>query len=158
MATGDLGLDHSHGVAWLAEAAAEDFDAPPPKRKKGEVVTRPDGRVNRLMPVDALLIRGLHNALNVQAALLLARSLGLPWAPLLRAVREYRGEPHRVEFVRGIAGVDFIDDSKGTNVGATVAALEGLGQRSVLIAGGVGKGRISRRWPVPWPCMRAPWS
>lgn len=141
MATGDLGLDHSHGVAWLAEAAAEDFDAPPPKRKKGEVVIRPDGRVNRLMPVDALLIRGLHNALNVQAALLLARSLGLPWAPLLRAVREYRGEPHRVEFVRGIAGVDFIDDSKGTNVGATVAALEGLGQRSVLIAGGVGKGQ-----------------
>jgi len=56
-------------------------------------------------------------------------------------VREYRGEPHRVEFVRGIAGVDFIDDSKGTNVGATVAALEGLGQRSVLIAGGVGKGQ-----------------
>jgi len=97
--------------------------------------------VNRLMPVDALFIRGVHNALNVQAALLLARSLGLAWAPLLRAVREYRGEPHRVEFVRSIAGVDFIDDSKGTNVGAAVAALEGLGQRCVLIAGGVGKGQ-----------------
>jgi len=141
VATGDLGLDHSHGVAWLAEAAAEDFDAPPPKRRKGEVATRADGRVNRLMPVDALFIRGVHNALNVQAALLLARSLGLAWAPLLRAVREYRGEPHRVEFVRSIAGVDFIDDSKGTNVGAAVAALEGLGQRCVLIAGGVGKGQ-----------------
>ncbi|OVZ56669.1 UDP-N-acetylmuramoyl-L-alanine--D-glutamate ligase [Pigmentiphaga sp. NML080357] len=141
VSTGDLGLDHSHGVAWLAEAAADDFEAPPVKRKKGEVVTRPEGRVNRLMPVDALHIRGVHNALNVQAALLLARSLGLPWAPLLRAVSEYRGEPHRVEFLRSIAGVDFIDDSKGTNVGATVAALEGLGQRCVLIAGGVGKGQ-----------------
>ncbi|WP_124079071.1 UDP-N-acetylmuramoyl-L-alanine--D-glutamate ligase [Pigmentiphaga humi] len=139
--TGDLGLDHSHGVAWLAEAAAEDFDMPAPRRKKGEVITRPEGRLNRLMPVDALQIRGLHNALNAQAALLLARSLGLPWGALLRAVREYRGEPHRVEFVRSIAGVDFVDDSKGTNVGATVAALEGLGQRCVLIAGGVGKGQ-----------------
>ncbi|MDX3904973.1 MAG: UDP-N-acetylmuramoyl-L-alanine--D-glutamate ligase [Pigmentiphaga sp.] len=138
---GDLGLDLSHGMAWLAEALAGDVDAPPARRKKGEIATRPEGRINRLMPVDALYIRGTHNALNAQAALLLARSLGLPWAPLLRAVREYRGEPHRVEFVRSIAGVDFIDDSKGTNVGATVAALEGLGQRCVLIAGGVGKGQ-----------------
>ncbi len=139
---GDAGLDHSHGVAWLTEAAVDEFDAPPPaRRKKGEAVVRPNGRVNRLMPVDALQIRGLHNAMNVMAALLLTRSLGLPWAPLLRSVREYRGEPHRVEFLRVIAGVDFIDDSKGTNVGATVAALEGLGQRVVLIAGGVGKGQ-----------------
>ncbi len=141
VSTGDLGLDHSHGVAWLAESAPDDFESPPAKRKKGVPVTRPQGRLNRLMPVDALHIRGMHNALNAQAALLLARSLGLPWAPLLRALGEYRGEPHRVEFVRSIAGVDFYDDSKGTNVGATVAALEGLGQRCVLIAGGVGKGQ-----------------
>jgi len=139
--TGDLGLDNSHGVAWLAEAVGDDFDAPPVRRKKGEVPRRQEGRVNRLMPVDALQIRGLHNALNTQSALLLTRTLGLAWAPLLRAVREYRGEPHRVEFLRTIGGVDFIDDSKGTNVGATVAALEGLGQRCVLIAGGVGKGQ-----------------
>jgi UDP-N-acetylmuramoylalanine--D-glutamate ligase len=56
-------------------------------------------------------------------------------------LRDYGGEPHRTEFVRTIAGVDFVNDSKGTNVGATVAALEGLGQRVVLIAGGLGKGQ-----------------
>ncbi|GAA4342584.1 UDP-N-acetylmuramoyl-L-alanine--D-glutamate ligase [Pigmentiphaga soli] len=139
---GDAGLEQSHGVAWLAAAAADDFDAPPPaRRKKNEPVLRPAGRVTRLMPADALQIRGLHNALNAQAALQLARCLDLPWAGLLRAVREYRGEPHRVEFLRAIGGVEFFDDSKGTNVGATVAALEGLGCRSVLIAGGVGKGQ-----------------
>lgn len=138
---GDMGMDHSHGVAWLAEASWGDFDAEPVKRKKGEPALRVAGRANRLMPADALHIRGMHNALNVQAALLLARSIGLPLVALLHSVRDYRGEPHRVEFLRTIAGVDFIDDSKGTNVGATVAALEGLGQRSVLIAGGVGKGQ-----------------
>jgi UDP-N-acetylmuramoylalanine--D-glutamate ligase len=138
---GDMGMDHSHGVAWLVEAAWGDFDAEPIKRKKGEPALRIAGRPNRLMPVDALRIRGVHNALNVQAALLLARSIGLPLVAMLHSVRDYRGEPHRVEFLRTIAGVDFIDDSKGTNVGATVAALEGLGQRSVLIAGGVGKGQ-----------------
>lgn len=138
---GDMGLDHSHGVAWLAEAAWSEFDAEPVKRKKGEVALRGSGRVNRLMPVDALRIRGLHNALNVQAALLLARCLGLSLVAMLHSVRDYQGEPHRVELLRVIGGVDFIDDSKGTNVGATVAALEGLGQRSVLIAGGVGKGQ-----------------
>ncbi len=91
--------------------------------------------------MDALRLRGLHNALNVQAALLLARSLGLPWAPLLRAAGLYEGEPHRMAFVRNIAGVDFINDSKGTNVGATLAGLDGLSQPVVLIAGGQGKGQ-----------------
>jgi len=60
---------------------------------------------------------------------------------MLRALREYAGEPHRAAFVRTIGGVDYINDSKGTNVGATVAALEGLGQPVVLIAGGQGKGQ-----------------
>ncbi len=140
---GDLGLEGNHGVAWLAEAAFDDFGREPaPRRKKGDPPPlREAGRLNRLMPVDALQIRGLHNALNAQAALLLARSLNLPWAPLLRALREYRGEPHRVEWIRNVAGVDFIDDSKGTNVGATLAALQGLGCRVVLIAGGDGKGQ-----------------
>ncbi len=138
---GDLGMDNSHGVAWLAESADRGFDPEPVKRRKNEAILRIPGRVNRLMPADALQIRGLHNALNAQAALLLARALELPWAHLLRGLRDYRGEPHRVSFIRTIAGVDFIDDSKGTNVGATVAALEGLGQRVVLIAGGVGKGQ-----------------
>src|SRR5690606_31692281 len=63
------------------------------------------------------------------------------WGPLLRALREYRGEPHRLEWVRTLMDIDFIDDSKGTNVGATVAALQGLGRKVVLIAGGDGKGQ-----------------
>ena len=138
---GDMGVDHGHGVAWLAESADRGFDAEPVKRKKHEVIPRMEGRLNRLMPADALQVRGAHNVLNAQAALMLARAIDLSWPSLLRALRAYRGEPHRVEFLRTIVGVDFIDDSKGTNVGATVAALEGLGQRVVLIAGGVGKGQ-----------------
>ena len=141
---GDMGLDDSHGVAWLAAGEADDFEQPTSsgrRRKNAPRPVRSAARVVRSMPVDALLLRGLHNALNVQAALLLARSLGLPWSDLLRAVREYRGEPHRMAFVRSIDGVDFINDSKGTNVGATVAGLEGLGAKAVLIAGGLGKGQ-----------------
>lgn len=138
---GDVGLEADHGVSWLCEAQEEEAE-PAPRRKKQDVLNhRSTGRLNRLMPADALRIRGAHNALNAQAALLLARQAGLSWSGLLHAVRDYAGEPHRVAFVRNVAGVDFIDDSKGTNVGATVAALEGLGQPVVLIAGGVGKGQ-----------------
>ena len=84
---------------------------------------------------------GLHNAANALAALALCRAVGLPLAPLLPALREFRGLPHRVERIAEIDGVSWFDDSKGTNVGATVAALEGLGRRVVLIAGGEGKGQ-----------------
>ncbi len=104
----------------------------------------PEVHVHRLMPVDALLIRGRHNALNALAALALARAIGLPMAPMLHALREYAGEPHRVELIASLAGVEYYDDSKGTNVGATVAALEGLGaegRRLVAILGGDGKGQ-----------------
>jgi len=140
---GDLGLEYSHDVLWLAHAQAQDFDLPsaPSRRRKTAALPlpRPHGRVVRLMPVDALQVRGLHNALNAQAALLLARAAQADWAPMLRALRAYRGEPHRMAFVRTIDAVDFIDDSKGTNVGATVAGLQGLGRPAVLIAGGLGK-------------------
>jgi UDP-N-acetylmuramoylalanine--D-glutamate ligase len=143
---GDMGLEHGHGVAWLVSCEPTEFDdaAPVVRRKKGAVsvpAARPLGRVSRLMPVDALRVRGIHNATNVLAALALARALNLGWGPGLRAAREYEGEPHRAQFVRTVAGVDFIDDSKGTNVGATVAALEGMGRRVILIAGGLGKGQ-----------------
>jgi UDP-N-acetylmuramoylalanine--D-glutamate ligase len=141
---GDMGVENNHGVAWLAASEAVDFDlpAPAPRRKKNEAPPpRQEGRMVRLMPVDALRIRGMHNVMNALAALALARSLGLGWAGMLPALREYRGEPHRTEFVRNVGGVDFFNDSKGTNVGATVAALEGLGQTVVLIAGGLGKGQ-----------------
>jgi UDP-N-acetylmuramoylalanine--D-glutamate ligase len=143
---GDMGLEHGHGVAWLVSCEPTEFDdaAPIVRRKKNAAsvsVPRASGRVSRLMPVDALRVRGIHNATNVLAALALARTLNLGWGPGLRAAREYEGEPHRTQFVRTVGGVDFINDSKGTNVGATVAALEGMGRRVILIAGGLGKGQ-----------------
>lgn len=143
--TGDMGLGLDGGVEWLLASDPQDFDLPlaAPRRRKGDQgpVVRPAGRLNRLMPVEALQIKGRHNALNALAALILARSLGLGWAELLNGLRSYKGEPHRVELVRVIDGVQYLDDSKGTNVGASVAALRGLDQRVWLIAGGLGKGQ-----------------
>ena len=143
----DFGLLNEHGMTWLALAIADEDDQIPGRRKKKDYVA-PPVIVTRLMPADALKIRGQHNAANALAALALCRAIGLPLAPLLHGLREYTGEPHRVELVTTIAGVDYIDDSKGTNVGATVAALKGLGQETagsarkiILIAGGEGKGQ-----------------
>ena len=95
------------------------------------------------MPADALRIRGRHNAVNALAALAMASSAGCTLAPMLYGLREYRGEPHRVESVAIVHDVEYFDDSKGTNVGATVAALQGLGidRRLVVILGGDGKGQ-----------------
>ena len=99
-----------------------------------------------LMPVRDMRLAGLHNAANALAALALCRAIGLPLAPLLDALRSFAGLPHRVERVAEIRGVTFYDDSKGTNVGSTVAALAGFGRqlngsggKVVLIAGGDGK-------------------
>jgi UDP-N-acetylmuramoylalanine--D-glutamate ligase len=92
-----------------------------------------------LLPLEELPLAGLHNAANALAALALVRALDLPEAPLLRALRKFKGLPHRVQQVIDIEGVTFYDDSKGTNVGATVAALNGMAQKVVLIAGGDGK-------------------
>jgi UDP-N-acetylmuramoylalanine--D-glutamate ligase len=92
-----------------------------------------------LMKVSELALAGRHNFANALAALALCRALAVPFDPLLQALREFRGLPHRVEKVTAFGGITFYDDSKGTNVGATVAALQGLGQPVVLIAGGDGK-------------------
>jgi UDP-N-acetylmuramoylalanine--D-glutamate ligase len=146
---GDFGLVDENGMLWLANAMAiEDEEKPEGRRRKKdpkEVVEQPF-QLKRLMPADALRIRGLHNALNGLAALALCRAVDLPLAPLLHGLREYTGEPHRVELVTTIQDVEYYDDSKGTNVGATVAALNGLGHggkpnRLLLIAGGDGKGQ-----------------
>ena len=94
-----------------------------------------------LMPVADLPVIGMHNAANALAALALADAIDLPLAPLLHAIKRFRGLPHRVEKVMEIGTVAFYDDSKGSNVGATVAALRGMKQRVVLIAGGDGKGQ-----------------
>jgi UDP-N-acetylmuramoylalanine--D-glutamate ligase len=93
------------------------------------------------MPVTEMKIAGLHNATNALASLALARSIGIAYEPLLAALREFKGLSHRVEWVAKVGGVDYFDDSKGTNVGATCAALAGLPQKVVLIAGGDGKGQ-----------------
>ncbi len=86
-----------------------------------------------------LHIRGAHNVSNALAALALCRAIGLEYAPLLNTLYNFKGLPHRVEWVAEIDKVDFFDDSKGTNVGATCAAISGLPQKVVLIAGGDGK-------------------
>jgi UDP-N-acetylmuramoylalanine--D-glutamate ligase len=94
-----------------------------------------------LLATDELGIQGLHNAANALAAHALMSAIGAPAAALARAMREFKGLPHRVEPVAALAGVRFYDDSKGTNVGAAVAALEGFSSPVVLIAGGDGKGQ-----------------
>jgi UDP-N-acetylmuramoylalanine--D-glutamate ligase len=134
---GDYGLETVNGMTWLVRALEADETL---KRRKGE---EPEVHIQRLMPADALRIRGRHNALNALAALALASAAGCGLSQILYGLREYRGEPHRVEPVGVVNGVEYFDDSKGTNVGATVAALLGLGAQSklVLILGGEGKGQ-----------------
>ena len=95
----------------------------------------------RLLKANELQITGMHNIANALVALALCSAIELPMPALLDALRSFRGLPHRVERVAEMDGVDYYDDSKGTNVGATVAALEGLGCKVVLIAGGEGKGQ-----------------
>ena len=114
---GNWGLREIEGELWLAE-----------------------GRAN-LMKVSELKVAGLHNAANALAALALCRAIRLPYEPLLDALFDFEGLPHRVQKVAEVRGIDFYDDSKGTNVGATVAALMGMTSRIVLIAGGDGKGQ-----------------
>jgi UDP-N-acetylmuramoylalanine--D-glutamate ligase len=134
---GDYGIETVNGMTWLVRAAEADETI---KRRKDEEV---ELHVQRLMPIEALRIRGRHNATNALAALGLAVAAGCNLAPMLHGLREYRGEPHRVESVAIINDVEYFDDSKGTNVGATVAALTGLGleRKLVLILGGEGKGQ-----------------
>jgi len=114
---GNWGLRHIENEPWLVE-----------------------GRAN-LMKVSDLKVTGLHNAANALAALALCRAIRLPYEPLLDALCAFEGLPHRLQKVYEINGVSFYDDSKGTNVGATVAALMGMNAKVILIAGGQGKGQ-----------------
>jgi len=134
---GDYGIETVNGMAWLVRASEADETI---KRRREEEIPL---YVQRLMPVDALRIRGRHNATNALAALGLASAAACSLAPMLHGLRDYRGEPHRLESVAVVSEVEYFDDSKGTNVGATVAALNGLGpeRRLVLILGGEGKGQ-----------------
>jgi UDP-N-acetylmuramoylalanine--D-glutamate ligase len=132
---GDFGIVRDGSLDWLVQAVDAD-DSPPRRRATPVAVT-----LRRLMPADALQIRGQHNRLNALASLALCSAAGLPMARLLHGLRAYAGEPHRCQLIALIDGVEYYDDSKGTNVGATVAALEGLGRPCHLIAGGEGKGQ-----------------
>ena len=137
---GDFGLVVENGMAWLVRALPVDETL---KKRKDEV---DEIHLQRLMPADALRVRGRHNSANALAALALATAVGCPLAPMLHGLREYSGEPHRVELVGSVGGIEAFDDTKGTNVGATVAALDGLGadkapSRLVVILGGDGKGQ-----------------
>jgi UDP-N-acetylmuramoylalanine--D-glutamate ligase len=137
---GDYGIERINGMGWLVRALEADETL---KRKRGAAAEAPEIHLQRLMPADALRIRGEHNALNALAALALAGAAGCPLGPMLYGLRDYRGEPHRVESIAILDEVEYFDDRKGTNVGATVAALGGLGaeRRLVVILGGEGKGQ-----------------
>jgi UDP-N-acetylmuramoylalanine--D-glutamate ligase len=165
-APGDFGLVNENGMAWLVRAMPDEegeYWAPRPSQATtapqggSPSLGRPGGRrrrkdepvelhLQRLMPADALRVRGRHNAANALAALALACAIGCPLGPMLHGLRDYAGEAHRVQPVGRIGEVEAFDDSKGTNVGATVAALNGLGadrapSRLVVILGGDGKGQ-----------------
>lgn len=103
----------------------------------------------RLLPVDELGVPGRHNAANALAAMALCHEVGIAAAPMLDALHAFKGLPHRMQPVAERDGVVFYDDSKGTNVGATVAALSGLTTPCVLIAGGDGKGQDFTPLAVP---------
>ncbi len=113
---------------------------------------------DKLMPARELKIRGAHNQSNALAALALGHAVGLPFEPMLQTLREFAGLAHRCQWVRERNGVNFYDDSKATNVGAALAAIEGLGAdidgKLVLIAGGDGKGADFHdlRGPVAQHC------
>jgi UDP-N-acetylmuramoylalanine--D-glutamate ligase len=147
---GAFGIEHdlrAGGIDWLVWAEVDEDQEPQAKRRRKSVIIDDEPlRLRRLIPADALRIRGRHNALNALAALALARAAGLPMNMLLHGLRDYHGEPHRVQSIAVVSNVEYVDDSKGTNVGATVAALNGLsanesGKRIWLIAGGEGKGQ-----------------
>ncbi len=159
---GAFGIEHdlrAGGIDWLVLAEVDEDVDPKPKRRRKSAVVEDDEplRLKRLIPADALRIRGRHNALNALAALALARAANLPMNVLLHGLRDYHGEPHRVQSIAIVKDVEYVNDSKGTNVGATVAALNSLGsnesgKRIWLIAGGEGKGQDFS--PLREPALR----
>jgi UDP-N-acetylmuramoylalanine--D-glutamate ligase len=133
------------------------LDAPPGAEDFGLVLVGGEPSLAQgcsvILPVAALPVHGRHNSANALAACALARALGAPREALAAGLRAFKGLPHRLERVAVRRGVEWYDDSKGTNVGAAIAALRGLGRRAVLIAGGDGKGQdFSPLAPVVAEC------
>ena len=118
------------------------------------LITDPEGQTylargtERLLSADKLLIKGRHNLLNAQAALALGELAGLPLDSMLNTLQQFTGLEHRCQYVAKVADLDYFNDSKGTNIGSTMAAIEGLGAvyapkdgKLLLILGGQGKGQ-----------------
>ena len=109
-----------------------------------------------LLKTSEILVPGMHNIANALAAMALCRAVALPYEPLLQALREFKGLPHRMQKIAVINDVTFYDDSKSTNVGSAIAALNGMQKNIVLIAGGDGKGQdFSPLKPAVANCTRA---
>ena len=123
------------GFSLHADPAADYYT-----QAQGDDVILMRGR-ERMIAMSELKIAGLHNAANALASLAMCDALELPRAPCLQALREFPGLPHRSQWVADVKGVRFVDDSKGTNVGATLAAVAGMPGTLVVIAGGQGKGQ-----------------
>lgn len=118
------------------------------------LITDPEGQIylargtERLLSADKLQIKGRHNLLNAQAALALGELAGLPLDSMLNTLQQFTGLEHRCQYVATAASLDYFNDSKGTNIGSTMAAIEGLGAvyapkdgKLLLILGGQGKGQ-----------------
>jgi UDP-N-acetylmuramoylalanine--D-glutamate ligase len=123
-----------------------------PDKGQYGLITDPDGHIylargtERLLAADKLIIKGRHNLLNAQAALALGELAGLPLASMLETLQQFSGLDHRCQYVAAIESIDYFNDSKGTNIGSTMAAVEGLGAvyapkdgKLLLILGGQGK-------------------
>ena len=123
-----------------------------PDKDQYGLITEPDGQIyiargtNKLLSAAKLIIKGRHNLLNAQAALALGELAGIPLESMLGTLQQFAGLDHRCQYIATVAGVDYFNDSKGTNIGSTIAAIEGLGAvyapkdgKLLLILGGQGK-------------------
>jgi UDP-N-acetylmuramoylalanine--D-glutamate ligase len=135
-APGHYGLIEQNGETWLAAPPQDEAQAG--MRQQASSSRIPP---SPLLPLSVLRIQGLHNAANALAALALADAAGIPREGSLRALRAFKGLPHRCEWIAEVGGVTWINDSKGTNVGASLAALQGFSGPLLWLGGGQGKGQ-----------------
>ena len=123
-----------------------------PDKGQYGLITEPDGQIylargtDKLLSADKLIIKGRHNLLNAQAALALGELAGIPLESMLGTLQQFAGLEHRCQYIATVADIDYFNDSKGTNIGSTIAAIEGLGAvyapkdgKLLLILGGQGK-------------------